>query len=275
MDIEGAIEGLRGAALRLRYDGSKPPHNNELRSAWPDLGRAWVAAWVAELGRDASTIASDLGAARDASTDEDALTPLENAAWRLGVAREKFHAVIALSYGIPSLHIGDDANQTLSFRPRIEDTRAKLRELRNGSESAARVTNADGRVKAALLLRHQAAHSLAPLIKAHSLLLYEAALIERGGVMHYLSLHLPPKGLDRMKDIGAASLRERATRLLESGLAALLEAMRHLAKLLDETAELEPPPVIWKAMELNRCYYTRAEASAASRDAARPSQPRR
>jgi len=33
--------------------------------------------------------------------------------------------------------------------------------------------------------------------------------------------------------------------------------MRHLANLLDETAELEPPPVSWKAMEVNRCYLTR------------------
>jgi hypothetical protein len=145
MDVEGAVEQLRSAALALRYDGSKPPHN-ELRSAWPNLGRAWVAAWVVELGRDAATIADDLRAARAAASDDHALTPLENAAWRLGVAREKFHAVIALSYGTPSLHIGDDANQTLSFRPRIEDTRAKLRELRSASESAAGVIDADGRV---------------------------------------------------------------------------------------------------------------------------------
>jgi len=271
--VDGAVETLRAAALALRYDGSKVPHNNELNSAWPDLGRSWVAAWVVELGHDAVTIAADLRTARAAKTDEDALTPLENAAWRLGAAREKFHAVIALSYGIPSLRIGDDAMQTLTFRLRIEDTRAKLRELRGASEAASRVINADGRVKAALLLRHQTAHSLAPLIKAHSLLWYEAALIERGCVDHYLSCHLPPKGLDRMRDIGSASLRERATRLLEGGLTALLDGMRNLATLMDETAELEPPPVLWKAMETNRCYYTRAEASDASR-AAHDAAPR-
>jgi hypothetical protein len=39
-------------------------------------------------------------------------------------------------------------------------------------------------------------------------------------------------------------------------------------KSVSDTLVLEPPPVIWKAMEINRCYYTRAEASAASREAA-------
>jgi hypothetical protein len=71
---------LREAAMSLRYDGSKRPASDELRMAWPDLGRSWVAAWVRELGRDAVTVAGDLGAARAAPTDEDALAPLENAA---------------------------------------------------------------------------------------------------------------------------------------------------------------------------------------------------
>jgi hypothetical protein len=267
-DVTKAVEKLRAAAMALRYDGSKRPANDALRSAWPDLGRSWVAAWVVELGRDATTVAADLRAARAAEADDDSLTPMENAAWRLGAAREKLHAVIALAYGLPSLRIGNDAKQTLSFRPNIEDTRSKLRELRTASDAAGRVIWADGQVKAALLLRHQAAHSLAPLIKAHSLTFYEAALIERGGVTAYLSLHLPPKGLKGMSDIGAASLRERATALLERGLAALVIAMSELAALLDATAELEPPPILWKAMETNLCYDTRAEASAASREAA-------
>ena len=93
-DVDGAVETLRAAAMALRYDGSKPPHNNELWSAWPDLGRAWVAAWVVELGRDASTIAADLRTARAAKTDDDALAPLENAAWRLGGAREDRKSVV-------------------------------------------------------------------------------------------------------------------------------------------------------------------------------------
>jgi hypothetical protein len=264
-DLHETIETLRAAAFALRYDGTRPPNNPALRAAWPDLGRSWVANWVKELGRDALTIASNLTDARAAPTDEAALTPLENAAWRLGSAREKFHAVIALAYGIPSLHIGRDSKQTLSFRPSIDDTREKLKELRDRSEAADRVIGADGRVKASLLLRHQATHSLAPLIDAPSLLLYEAAIIERGGVNHYLSLHLPPKGLQEMRDIGAASIRERATRMLEGGLAALGQGMAHLADLLNETAELEPPPVIWCASEVDRCYYTRDEASVVSR----------
>lgn len=267
-EVAKATELLREAAMALRYDGLKRPASDELRMAWPDLGRAWVAAWVVELGRDASLVAQGLEAGRVAATDDDALTPLENAAWRLGAAREKLHAVIALSYGLPALHIGDDAKQTLSFRPSADDTRAKLRELRSASSAAEALIQADGQLKGALLLRHQVAHSLAPLIKAHSLTFYEAALIEGGGVRGYLSLHLPAKGLEGMADIGAASLRERATVRLEQGLKALVKAMRSLATLLNETAELELPPVIWKATETNRCYYNRGEASEASRMAA-------
>jgi hypothetical protein len=262
-----ATAKLREAATSLRYGSAKRPASDELRIAWPELGRTWVAAWVTELGRDAKTIASDLRTARNAATEEDALTPLENAAWRLGSAREKLHAVIALSYGVPSIRIGSDARQTLSFRPNVDETRAKLRELRSRSASAQRVIDADGQLKAALLLRHQATHSLAPLIKPNSLTLYEAAIIERGGVKDYVSCHLPPKGLDRLNDIGSTALRERATHLLDNGFRALLTAISELATLLDETAELEPPQIIWQATETSRCFTTRAEASAESREA--------
>jgi hypothetical protein len=267
-DATEAAASLREAVLRLKYDGSKQPANDTLRNSWPGFGRSWVAEWAAKLGRDAAIIALDLEAARGAATDGDAETLLENAAWRLGAAREKLHAVIALSYGRQALRIGEGKKQRLSFEPDTDDTREKLRGLRAASPAADAVIQADGQLKAILLLRHQATHSLAPLTTAPSLLLFEEALLENGRVLAYFPFHLPPKGLEKMKDIGAASLRERATKLLERGLVALADATRHLATLLDETAELEPPPIIWRAKETNRRYYTRDEAAAASRAAA-------
>jgi hypothetical protein len=168
---------------------------------------------------------------------------------------------------VPSVRIGIDAKQTLRFRPNIDETKAKLRELRSRSGSAQRVIDADGQLKAALLLRHQAAHSLAPLIKSHSLTLCEAAIVEQGGVKEYVSFHLPPKGIGGLSDVGPAPLRQRATRLLDNGLRALVTGMSELAMLLDATAELEPPQIIWKAAETNQCFTTRAEASTESREA--------
>jgi hypothetical protein len=200
--IESAAANLRRAVHELCFDGSKRPASMELGSAWPELGRGWIAEWVTELERDAATVSDDLRAAREGANEDEALVPLENAAWRLGAARTKLHAIVALFFGVPSIRIGEDKNQTISFRPSMVETRAKLRELRSASDAAKRLIDADGQLKAALLLRHQVAHSLAPLIKAHSLVLYEAALIERGGVTHYLSLHLPPKGLERMDNLG-------------------------------------------------------------------------
>jgi hypothetical protein len=264
---EEALAALLAAVEGLRYDSSKRPASDQLRMAWPDMGRAWIAEWVRELGRDLRSIGIDLAAAAAAPSEEEALTPLENALWRLGAAREKFNAVVALSFGIPSLHIGRDNKQTLSFRPSSDACREKLRELQAQHQSARRILDLDGKLKQSLLLRHQATHSLAPLVKSHSLTWYEAALIERGGVMHYLAFHLPPKGLDELDDIGSQALRERAQMLAERGLASLVGATAKLAALLPEAAELEPRPIIWKAMEPNQCFDTRSEASARSREA--------
>lgn len=265
---EEAVAALVAAIDGLRYDGSKRPASDQLRMVWPDLGRAWIAEWARELGCDLATISADLEGAAAVTTENEALTPLENALWRLGAAREKFYVVVALSFGIPSLRIGDDKKQTLSFRPNVEACREKLRELQGPHEPARRILNLDGTLKQSLLLRHQATHSLAPLVKSHSLTWYEAALIERGGVQHYLAFHLPPKGLEDLDDIGAEALRERAQTLAERGFGALVAATAELAALLPGAAELEPPPIIWKAMETNECFDTRSEASARSRQAA-------
>jgi hypothetical protein len=267
-EAKNAVEALVAAVHGLRYEDTKRPASDELRMVWPDLGRAWIAEWAHELGRDLVTVGGDLERAFPGATEDEALTALENALWRLGAAREKFYAVVALAFGIPSLLIGDDKEQTLSFRPKVETCRKKLRELQGLHEPARRILNLDGTLRQSLLLRHQATHSLAPLIKSHSLTWYEAALIERGGVQHYLAFHLPPKGLEQLDDIGAEALRQRAQTLVERGFGALVAATAELAALLVVAAELEPPPIIWKAMETNECFYTRDEASARSAEAA-------
>jgi len=92
------------------------------------------------------------------------------------------------------------------------------------------------------------------------------ALIKNGGVRHYLAYHLPAKGLERLKDIGTPSLRMRAQRLAENGYRGLVSATTLLGELLDAVGELEPPPIIWKALETNECFDTREEASRRSRE---------
>jgi hypothetical protein len=269
-----ATEALVEAIENLPYDDRKRPSSPNLRSAWPDLGRAWIAQWARELGRDLHTVATDLEQAAAATTGDEALTPLENAFWRLGGARDKFYAVIALAYGIPSLEIGDDKNQTLSFKPDHDACKQRLSELQPDHPPAARILNFDGKLADSLLLRHQATHSLAPIVKSPSLTWAEAAIIEGGGVKYYEAFHVPPKGLDQLDDIGEEALRERAQHLAEKGLDALVNATVELAALLDAAGELEPPPIIWKAMEINQCFYSRDEASArskaASQEAVRP-----
>ena len=265
---EQATAELVAAIDTLRYDGSKRPASDQLRMAWPDLGRTWIAEWARELGRDLRTVASDLNTAAAAEVEADALRPLENALWRLGAAREKFYAVIALAFGIPSLQIGDDKKQTLSFRPDNELCKAKLRELLHDHEPARRILDLDGKLRQSLLLRHQATHSLAPLVKSQSLTWYEAVLIKRGGVWAYMAYYLPPKGLQDLDDIGGEALRARAQTLAERGLAVLIDATSELARLLPAAAELEPPTILWKAMETNQCFDTKSEALAASRAAA-------
>ena len=266
---ETASAALVAAIDQLPYDSSRRPASEELRMAWPDVGRAWITGWAHELGRDLRTVAGDLQTAAAASTEDEALVPLENAVWRLGAARDKFYAVVALAFGIPSLQIGKDKAQTLSFRPDAKAGKAKLRELQDRYETSRRILDLDGKLKQSLLLRHQATHSLAPLVKSQSLTWFEAAIVERGGVRRYEAYHLPAQGLEHLDDIGGEAVRKRAQTLAEQGLTRLLEMTSALASLLPEVAELEPPPIIWKAMETNQCFDTRDEASAVSRAAAK------
>jgi hypothetical protein len=88
--------------------------------AWPDLGRAWIVAWALEPRRDLRTIGNELEAAAAASSEDEALTPLENALWRLGAAREKFYAVVALAFGGPvaSGREGQETDHPLPSRQR-------------------------------------------------------------------------------------------------------------------------------------------------------------
>jgi hypothetical protein len=93
-----------------------------------------------------------------------------------------------------------------------------------------------------LLLRHQATHSLAPLVKSHSLTWFGAALIERGGVNHYIAFHLPPKGLEGLEDIGGEALDAVP---IESGVDGLVgstaKAVKRLAAADGHTIAVDEP----------------------------------
>jgi hypothetical protein len=265
---DAAAAALIQAISKLRYDGLNQPASPSLRMGWPDMGRAWIRGWADELARDIAIIAAELAAARAAQDVDDARTPSENALWRLDSAREKLHALIALIFGVPSFHIGADKKQTLSFDPDDDDTRAKLKELQGDHSASAELLKHDATLKGSLLLRHQIAHSLAPVVNSVSLTWFEVGFISRGGVDGYEAKHLPAKGLKQMTDIGAEALLARSLRIAQSGLRALIGATNALAELTTEAAQLEPPPTIWYVTELQRSYADRTEASALSREAA-------
>jgi hypothetical protein len=265
---KAAAEALIEAVSELHYDPSNRPASQELRVGWPDLGRAWIRAWAEELGRDMSLISDQLGAARSSEDAALARTALENALWRLDSAREKLHTVVALIFGVPSLRIGTDKKQTLSFRADDDETRAKLKELQADHDAAAELLRHDATLKGSLLLRHQIAHSLAPVVNYVSLTWFQRAIVERGGINHYMSHHLPARGLEQMTDVGDQALFGRSLRIAQSGLRALTAATNALADLTKSAGQLEPPPTIWYVVELSRSFADRAEALDASRRAA-------
>ena len=254
------------AVSKLRYDGLNRPRSDGLRLGWPDLGQAWIGGWVDELGRDLAIIEAEIATANAAEENDSARTPLENAFWRLDSGREKLHAIIALVFDVPSFHIGQDKKQKLRFTPNDGETRAKLKELDH--PAAAEVLRHDATVKGSLLLRHQIAHSLAPVVDSVSLTWYEVGFIEKGSVNWYEAKHLPAHGLKQMKDIGSEALLKRSLRIAGSGARALRRAMGSLAELTNAVGELHAPPIIWYATELQKSYADRTEASRLSREAA-------
>lgn len=266
---DAAAEALIEAISELRYDGSNRPASDGLRAGWPDVGRAWIRAWAYELQRDMWLISDELVAARLAQHEVDAArTPLENALWRLDSAREKLHTIIALIFGLPSLHIGTDKKQTLSFGADDDETGAKLKELQTDHAAAGELLKHDATLKGSLLLRHQIAHSLGPVVSYVSLTWFERAVVERGGIRYYLGQHLPARGLSQMKDVGEEAMLLRSLRMAQSGLRALTAATDALASLTKSAGQLEPPPIIWYVSELKRSFADRAEALDASREAA-------
>jgi hypothetical protein len=266
VDAKAATSALVDAVSKLRYDGLNRPASDGLRLGWPDMGRAWIRSWIDELARDLSIIEGEIATARRAEDVDQARTPLENALWRLDSAREKLHAIIALIFDVPSLYIGKDKKQTLYFTPDDDETRAKLKELNH--PAALELLKHDATLKSSLLLRHQIAHSLAPVVSSVSLTWFEVGFIVEGGVRWYEAKHLPAHGLKQMTDIGAEALLKRSLRIAQSGVRALYGAMVSLAELSNAVGELHPPPVIWYATELKRSYADRSEASRLSREAA-------
>lgn len=267
--IDQTVTVLRAAVMALAYDRTRAPRAEQLRTAWPELGRAWIAIWVAELARDLRTVSADIARAEGASDDDTVVESLENAFWRLAAAREKLHAVIGLSLGVPCLEIGEDAKQTIRFRPDERLNRTRLQDLVGSCSAAKTVLDKDATAKSNERLRHLVAHSLAPILKAHSLTWWEQAIVREGRVVGAVSHHLPAEGTHGLADIGAEALLAQAVKQASASLKALIDASDALATLLREVGELQPPPLVWFVEEVSRSFERRDEAIAASRAAAR------
>lgn len=261
------IDELIEVLGRLHWDPAKPPLSGGLRTAWPDLDRAWIVSWAKELERDMQLISAQLAEARAAAAPDDALVPTENTLWRLAAAREKLHAIIAFVFGVPCVRITRPTRRVPYFRVDERATRARLRALPQAE--ASEVLDADATLKGCLLLRHQLSHSLAPIVKARSVAWVEIGYVHDGRVYAYEATHLLPAGLGT-DDLTPESLLERALGQLEKGLGALDSATAKLASLIDAVGELEPPPLIWRAEETGSFYSTREEASEASRASRKP-----
>src|SRR5262249_12961153 len=160
----------------------------------------------------------------------------------------------ALIFGVDSFRIGGDKAQTLRFTPDIEETRAKLKGLAAVHPAAADVLRHDATLNGSLLLRHQLAHSLAPMIDPVSLTLYEVGVLRRGGAEWYEVRHLPPKGLVQQNALSADALLARSRQQAATGLRALLGAIDAVAVLSIAIGQLEPPRIVWYVVEESRSY---------------------
>jgi len=245
------------------------PRTPELRSAWRDLGSTWTAEWARSLGRDLTKAAAALDRARTIGATEDGAAEVENALWRVEAAYEKLHDVIALGLGVPALELTKNRKGIRRFESDRRANRKRLRELTDRWTVAQTLLDLDQQIgrHRFLELRHQLTHSLAPILAWRSLLWFEVAEIDqRGGVVAYSSRHLTPS--ERIQ--GGTPPGQLFVHTVSEGadvISLMQRAVLALAELLTRAGHLEPPPILWRAMQTGEIFFEREAATRAARAA--------
>lgn len=244
------------------------PHAPELRAIWPTIGPTWIRSWCDGLTRDLTITGREIAKSDAAAEPTDAREPLETALWRLDSAREKIHAIIALTFGIPSLRFKDGQKRVPRFRVKTDETRAKLRELATTYPAASALLSHDTTVNSKLGLRHDLAHSLASIAEYESMTWFERGVVTEGGVTRYVPNHLTTGSHGPLTDVSAEAIRSNARKIAAAGFTSLTGAVTALAALLTEVGTLEPPEVFFSVTETGGLYANREKACEISREAA-------
>jgi hypothetical protein len=201
-----------------------------------------------KLGRDLGLAGEPLDAAAEAGANPDGVAHAEVALWRVSAAREKFHAIVALVFGVPALRLMKGKKGIRRFEPDPRANRAHLRTLSSDHPAADDVVALDEALSRHrfLGLRNQLTHSLAPVLEWRALVWFEVAEVTRGGVMHYAASSLEPA-----HELQGAIPRDQFfERTLSDGREAvemLAAAVQKLAELVESVGVLAPPAVVWRA----------------------------
>lgn len=265
-DLVGAIDALSPEV---------PPHSQELRQGWRDLGGMWLKRWAEALERDVRLASAALDRASALGATEHGATEVEHALWRVDAAYEKLRDVIALGLGVPALQLSKDRKGIRRFESDRSEVRKKLRVLEDNLPTAKALLQIDESLHNHRFreLRHAVTHSLAPILMWESLVWFEVGEIDERSVVAYSSHHLTPSEVLQGASNPPDQMFSRAVSDGQDAVAMLEAAIVALAQLLRAVGELPPPQELWRVRQTGEIFVDRQEALTAALGASGETPP--
>jgi hypothetical protein len=222
---------------------------------WDSLGRRCILGWVDDAGRSCSSIASTLAVVEERGRTAETCEALEGALWRVDAAREKLEAVFVLSFGVPSLELYKSG---VKFEPNAMAIKIKLEQLAEDHEAATELAQCGKQLAehAAVRIRNQLSHQLAPIESAEPLCLIDLAHLRRGSIIGWTGGPFYVEGALESGDIGADALWTRAVAAVGECFALLVRSMEAMAELIVAAAVLEPPQPVYRDEDTGRVSLT-------------------
>lgn len=248
-DIEEPLVSLQVAIDGLSVQADDAPR--DLDAVWGDLVRGSLNGWVRELGRDlrrARQSLDDASTGKGAAPNDDQISGLEEAFWRLRAATEKVDAVVAVIFGPTGIELYDATARSLRFRPSLDKNSTRLREI--GADKALQLREARSALEGerAVLRRHQLIHSLAPLVDLHDLVCYVLVHHRDGRIIpggYELGRLGPERWNEGVRELRPETLFARRLEEAERALTQTITLVERLADAITE-ASIVVPQFIYK-----------------------------
>jgi hypothetical protein len=243
----------------------EPPPADGTETAVATLSLAAILRWAQDVQRYFGLVQRDVDMAQAHPLSQEGVNELEAALWRLGAARKSLLAVCFLGLGARTLepahiHVGgkvikDKIKRSVQFELHAELLDAKLTELGKVHQAASELNRllVDLAEHAAITLRDEITHSLAPIGEPPALCLFELWFVDGGKRWRVDTVNfLWPRRIGEKKGITREDLWAETVDAIQDARALVIRAVTKLNELFAAVPLARQPPRVYSDVQTGR-----------------------